>query len=723
MNIGSISITPSTTQEYTLYSTNASGQAYSTIAIIMPTAPMAAPVFIPPSGEYPAATKVAILAPTETSTNYCISNCSGNGVYTTATIYYTTNGSTPTTSSSVFSDAETANGSGNGAGDISVTPPETVEAIIVTQIDGTPYTSTVGTAVYTTGAAAAATPTFSPVAGSYNTSQSVTISSTTPSSTIYYTTDTTLPTYPISGTTQLYSGPITVSSSENIEAIAVASGDATSAVGSAGYTFNPAAPTFNPIAGSYTGAQSVTISDATVGATIYYTVTSGSVGTTPTTSSAVYTGAITVTAPSVIDALAVSTGYASTVSTAKYTFTAAAAPTFSPVAGAITSSTTISISDTTPGATIYYTVTGGATGTTPTTNSTVFSGTFTIPEASTVDALAVASGYANTVSTAKYTFSGGTATATPTFSPGTNNYTTTQAVTISDTTASSSIYYTTDGTTPTYPVGGTTTKYTGPVSVSATETIKAIATATGDNDSAVGSAVYTFPTAATPSFSPVANTYTTVQTVTISDTTPSSTIYYTVTAGTAGTTPTTSSSVYSSAITVSASEVVEAIAVAADYNNSTAGSAAYTINLPTVSHAGLQFWYRNVHHHPDGNHQRYNSSSTIITTPQTDRRRRPARRPTPVRLSVFPQHETLKAIATASGYSNSAVGSAAYTITAATPTFSPVAGTYSTDPDGNYQRHNPSSTIYYTTDGTTPTTSSSVYSSAIIVSATETLRQ
>ena len=122
-------------------------------------------------------------------------------------------------------------------------------AIIVTQIDGTPYTSTVGTAVYTTGAAAAATPTFSPVAGSYNTSQSVTISSTTPSSTIYYTTDTTLPTYPISGTTQLYSGPITVSSSENIEAIAVASGDATSAVGSAGYTFNPAAPTFNPIAG------------------------------------------------------------------------------------------------------------------------------------------------------------------------------------------------------------------------------------------------------------------------------------------------------------------------------------------------------------------------------------------------------------------------------------------------------------------------------------------
>ena len=57
------------------------------------------------------------------------------------------------------------------------------------------------------------------------------------------------------------------------------------------YPMSPAAtPTFSPAAGSYASAQSVTISTATGGATIYYTLD----GSTPTTSSAVYSGAITV---------------------------------------------------------------------------------------------------------------------------------------------------------------------------------------------------------------------------------------------------------------------------------------------------------------------------------------------------------------------------------------------------------------------------------------------
>jgi hypothetical protein len=83
--------------------------------------------------------------------------------------------------------------------------------------------------------------------------------------------------------------------------------------------------------------------------------------------------------------------------------------------------------------------------------------------------------------------------------------------------------------------------------------------------------------AATPTFSPVAGSYTAAQTVSISDTTAGATIYYT----TNGTTPTTSSTVYSGPIAVSSTETLEAIATATGYSTSAVASAAYTISIPT----------------------------------------------------------------------------------------------------------------------------------------------
>jgi len=78
-----------------------------------------------------------------------------------------------------------------------------------------------------------------------------------------------------------------------------------------------ATPTFSVAAGTYTAVQSVTISDATSGATIYYTTN----GNTPTLSSPVYTGAaIPVTVTTTIKAIAVGApGFAnSAVASASY---------------------------------------------------------------------------------------------------------------------------------------------------------------------------------------------------------------------------------------------------------------------------------------------------------------------------------------------------------------------------------------------------------------------
>ena len=122
-----------------------------------------------------------------------------------------------------------------------------------------------------------ATPLFSPGGGTYTSAQTVTISTYTSGATIYYTTDGSTPT----PSSTVYTGPISVSTSETVNAYAVLSGWTDSAVGSATYSIACATPTFSPAAGTYTGAQTVTIT-STSGSTINYPVD----GTPPTGSSA-----------------------------------------------------------------------------------------------------------------------------------------------------------------------------------------------------------------------------------------------------------------------------------------------------------------------------------------------------------------------------------------------------------------------------------------------------
>lgn len=161
--------------------------------------------------------------------------------------------------------------------------------------------------------------------------------------------------------------------------------------------------------------------------------------------------------------------------------------------------------------------------------------------------------------------------ATPTISPKAGGYTTAQTVTIADTQANATIYYTTDGSHPTTSVQ----QYLGPFTVSSNTTVKAIAALPGYITSAVGHALYIIePMLPQPTFSLKAGTYTGPQPLSITDTMVGVSIYYT----TDGTEPTMASTLYNSTITVSTSETVKAIAVLNGYLQSDPKVAIYTIN-------------------------------------------------------------------------------------------------------------------------------------------------
>ena len=111
--------------------------------------------------------------------------------------------------------------------------------------------------------AATAEPTLSEPAGTYTAAQNVSISDTTPNAIIYYTTNGSTPTT----SSTVYSGPVTVSSSETLQAIAVASGYSISPVASATYTIPPdfsvaATPASSTVAAGQYGTTSISITPA-----------------------------------------------------------------------------------------------------------------------------------------------------------------------------------------------------------------------------------------------------------------------------------------------------------------------------------------------------------------------------------------------------------------------------------------------------------------------------
>ncbi|NNM68314.1 MAG: alpha-amylase [Spirochaetales bacterium] len=505
-----------------------------------------------------------------------------------ATIYYTTDGSYPTTASNKYSGPFTLT-SATLVRAIAVVPGYTDSDFIARDYNITYSTPT------------AATPAISPVSGSYSSSQTVTISDASSGAMIYYTTDGTTPTT----SSSLYSGPLsTVSSgSETLKAIAVVPGYTNSNVSSVTYTIGTtvtaATPTFNPGSGALSSGTTVTISSATSGSTIYYTTD----GSTPTTSSSSGTAgsasaSVTVSVGETVKALAVAPGdNNSAVASATYTVSTGYASNYPTMylRGTMNSWGTtamslvadhvwqvqVSLAASTAYQYKYDALGNWATGSNWGTSATA--GTAGVNGGNISFTTSGAGNYTFQFNDSTLTYSVTTnvlpAVAAPSFSPGASAVTTGTTVTISSSTSGSTIYYTTDGSAPTTSSSsGTAGSSSATVTVSGAVTIRALAAESGYSTSTATSAAYTILAVAAPTFSPGASAVAAGTSVTISSATTGSTIYYT----TDGTTPTTSSSSGtagsgSASVKVSAAETIQAIAVKTGYTASAVSTSTYTI--------------------------------------------------------------------------------------------------------------------------------------------------
>jgi alpha-tubulin suppressor-like RCC1 family protein len=297
-----------------------------------------------------------------------------------ATIRYTTDGTDPTSTSTIYTSA------------LSITGTTTLKAKATSSLLAD---SNIQTTVYTM---KVASPTFSPVGGTYTTAQTVTLATTTPGATIRYTTDGTTPT----SSSTAYTSPLLIGTTTTLNGAGFLSGYTASDTATAVYTLNLgtlAAPGMSPGAGTAVGSVTVTVSGPT-GATLTYTTD----GTDPTAAATVYTAPITLTATTTLKAKAFKTDWTPSATTTTVYTIQVVGPTFSLAAGQYPVGQTVTLSCTTPGATIYYTLDG----TTPTQSSPstpsggiLFLGNYTLKAQGWATGLSPSS-----VTSAAYTISG-----------------------------------------------------------------------------------------------------------------------------------------------------------------------------------------------------------------------------------------------------------------------------------------------------------------------------
>jgi len=374
--------------------------------------------------------------------------------------YYTIDGTTPTLSSTKYSTPFT------------IDHNRTIKAIAYREDMSTSPVSSQSFTIL------AASPTVSIAAGTYADEQSVVLSTTTTGSTIHYTIDGTEPT----NASTTYTSAITISKNMTLKAVTVNADFSNSGISVFDYKIKTKEPVSSLRAGTYSGTQTITLSSATDGAIIYYTLD----GTEPTASSSSLTNGSTLSVSSsmTVKCLSLAPNYIVSDTTV-YTYTILSTnqvetPTISVSDDVVMYGQTVSLVCATSGSTIYYTMDG----TEPNATSSVYSGEISLVKNCTLKAYAIKEGYPDSLTVSKiYSVK----VPTPTFTPSAGPYSTAQSVSITCAISNATIHYTIDGVEPT----SSGTIYTAPFDVATTTTVKAIATLIDCTTSDTATTTYT----------------------------------------------------------------------------------------------------------------------------------------------------------------------------------------------------------------------------------------
>jgi alpha-tubulin suppressor-like RCC1 family protein len=246
-------------------------------------------------------------------------------------------------------------------------------------------------------------------------------------------------------------------------------------------------------------------------------------------------------------------------------------PIFSVTPGTYFATQSVALSSATSGTTIRYTTDGSE----PTPSSTLYTAAIAVNVSTTIKAIAYKTGVADSnVATGAFTLR----VVMPVLSPGSGNYSSAQSVSMSTTTSGATIRYTTDGTPPT----GSSPVYSSPVGVTGSAWLWAVGSKAGWTDSyfAAGEYMLNFGTLAAPTVTPGTGTSVGSVEVTLSAASGAA-IRYT----TNGTEPTAASSLYTGAITLTATTTLKAKAFQADWTTSATATETYTLQVaaPTFS--------------------------------------------------------------------------------------------------------------------------------------------